>query len=187
MKTMLEYLPPWKTLLKRLVNMGSFYGGWFVCMHEATGPRPFLGPALVAVLLVYHLAVSHIVMIDILLIASLAIFGTIVDSVYVATGLISFKGGYQNFPHLAPLWITSLWALYASSVNHSLEWLRAHYLLVAAPLGAGGAISSYLVGEKLGAATFHYPYLIVFSVIGLVWACVVPLSLLYSDWLMRKR
>ena len=55
--------------------------------------------------------------------------------------------------------------------------------LLAATLGACGAISSYLVGIKLGAATFLWPEITSLIVIGAVWAFLVPLSICFSRWL----
>lgn len=174
----------WNKLLGRVLNMACFYGGWFICMHEAVGPTPLFGPFVVSILLFYHLVNTDSLLVDAVLIGSLALVGTFVDSAYIWMGLISFEGGYECCPFIAPLWITALWALYASSVNHSLGWLRMHYFFIAAPMGMGGAISSYLVGLELGAATLYHP-LLGLIVIGCVWALAVPLSLLYSDWLKK--
>lgn len=171
----------WRGLAKRIVNMACFYGGWLICMHEATGPTPYFGSLVVAALLVYHMIFTHAFWVDAILIASLAILGTIIDSAYIWTGLIDYQGGYSCCPSIAPLWITSLWALYASSVNHSLEWLKLHLYLIAAPLGAAGAISSYLVGVELGAITIHHSPVVTFAIIGLVWSVIVPASLIFAD------
>lgn len=171
------------SILRRIVNMACFYGGWFICMHEAVGSTPLLGPAIVAALLVYHMATTNCFRVDLILILTLSLIGTIVDSLYISIGMLSYEGGYVCCPSIAPLWITSLWALYASSVNHSLEWLKIHMLLVAAPLGAAGAISSYLVGFELEAAIYHYPLWVTLCVIGGVWAIVVPWSLSFSNYL----
>lgn len=173
-------------LIKRLINMASFYGGWLICMQEATGSNPLIGPLFVAALLTYHLAVTNTFKVDLILIIALALTGTLIDSLYIWFGFIVFKGGYACCPNLAPLWITSLWALYGSSVNHSMEWLKINFFLVAAPLGAMGAISSYLVGFELEAAIPMQPLSITLAIIGVVWALVVPLSLIFSRFLKKN-
>lgn len=173
-------------LIKRIINMACFYGGWFYCMREATGPNPFLGPLLILFLLVYHLATTNTFRVDLKLIVIMSLVGTVVDSIYIWSGLMTFKGGYVCCPYIAPMWITALWALYATSINHSLEWLKLHYYLIAAPLGAIGAISSYIVGIRLGAAEIHMQELVVLGVIGLIWAVNVPLSLKLSHWLQKE-
>lgn len=176
----------WKKIVLRLLNMACFYGGWFICMHEAVGPTPLFGPLVVFVIILYHMVNTDSFWVDAALILTLAGVGTLIDSIYIWTGLIHFEGGYACCPYIAPLWITALWGLYATSVNHSLDWMKLHCFLIGAPMGAGGAISSYLVGAKLGAATFPHSMILGLAVIGGVWSLAVPLSLIYSDWLQKR-
>lgn len=171
-----------REIILRVINAVFFYLGWLVCMHQAKGPHPYLGPLVIASILGCHLLTTSQKVLDGVLIVSLGALGTIVDTLYIQVGMITFKGGYSNFPGMAPLWISSLWALYAASINHSLAWLNRNILL-AAVMGGGGAISSYLVGLQLGAADLHWPEIFSLAVIGSVWALVVPLSLKYNAWL----
>lgn len=174
----------WKltNIIKWLTNAGFFYLGWLACIHQAVGPYPYLGPAIVLGILIYHFTIYKNRWPDIILCLTLAIFGTFVDTIYILIGMLEYKGGYSAFPSIAPLWITALWSLYAISVNHSLRWLNYHVLL-ASSLGAAGGISSYLVGIKLDAATANWGTISTLSVIGCVWAIVVPLSLKFGTWL----
>lgn len=177
--------PGIKRIFLRILNMVAFYLGWFVCMHEAVGPRPYVGPLLVGALLMYHFLTTPVFRLDIIMVSALTLIGTIVDSGYLWIGMLRFEGGYECCPYMAPLWISSLWGMYGASVNHSLEWLKFNYLLVAAPMGALGSISSYLVGVEQGAVTLLYSDWASFAIIGTVWAVVVPLSLKASERLAR--
>lgn len=168
--------------IKWLANAGFFYLGWLVCLYQATGPYPYIGPAVVLAILVCHFIVFKGDSADLILCLSLAAIGTLVDTLYALAGMFVFAGGYESFPFLAPLWITSLWALYAISVNHSLQWLRWNIFL-SAGMGAAGAISSYLVGIQLGAIEPLWGETLCYIVIGSVWAFVVPLSLKFGQWL----
>lgn len=172
-------------LLKWFCNAGFFYLGWLVCMQLAAGPYRLFGPLTVLLILIYHFAVTKERRPDFVLCVSLGIIGTLVDSSYVWMGMLSYQGGYASLPMAAPLWITSLWSLYAVSVNHSLSWLRLSPVL-AITLGAAGAISSYLVGIKLEVVKSNWDEPLSLGVIGLVWAVVVPLSLKWGQWLQRK-
>lgn len=166
-------------------NAFFFYLGWLVCMYAAVGEYPILGPLVVGGILLYHFVVSKEKKSDFILCITLAVLGTIVDTLYMAIGMISYKGGYFNFPSIAPLWIVSLWVLYGTSVNHSLKWMRCN-VFVAAILGAAGAISSYLVGVELGAVKFLWETDLALTVIGIVWAIVVPSSL-YLGFRLKKK
>lgn len=173
------------SFIKWAANAGFFYVGWLVCMHQATGDYPYLGPLLVFAILVYHFFVNGLLLPDVILCITLGLFGTLVDSLYVMIGMLSYQGGYAEFPHLAPLWITSLWSLYAISINHSLKWLNYH-LLLAALMGAMGAVSSYLAGVKLAAVSLLWGDILPLVIIGAIWSIVVPASLKWSALLNHK-
>lgn len=173
------------SFLRWFFNAFFFYIGWLVCMYEAVGRYPLIGPLVVGGILLYHFCVSNEKKSDLVICLALAVLGTIVDSVYIAIGMLDYKGGFEYFPSIAPLWITSLWVLYGTSVNHSLKWMRCN-VFVAAVMGAGGAISSYLVGVKLEAVKFLWEEWLVLTVIGTVWAIVVPLSLYFGSLLSKK-
>lgn len=171
--------------LGKALNGLLFYAGWLVCMQQATGEYPWVGPLFVLLILIGTLSASPTRWVDLLLIIVLGLVGTLIDTLYIKMGMIQYKGGYHSFPSIAPLWISSLYALYASSVNHSLVWLRIH-TIVACVLGAFGAISSYVVGIELGAATFLWPHYLSLTVIGAVWAFILPASFRLSDALLGK-
>lgn len=174
------------SFIRWFFNAFFFYIGWLVCMYAAVGQYPLIGPLVVVGILLYHFLVSKEKKSDLILCVTLAVLGTVVDSLYIAVGMISYQGGYFSFPNIAPLWIVSLWVLYGTSVNHSLKWMRCN-VFVAAILGAGGAISSYLVGLKIGAVKFLWEEDLALTVIGIIWAIVVPLSLYFGFLLNKKR
>ena len=101
------------SLFKRAINGAFFYAGWLVCMHQAPTEHPFLGPLFVAVIIAFHLLSTSLKRVDLILVVSLALLGTLIDSLYIAAGMITYEGGYSCCSWLAPLWITSLFALYA--------------------------------------------------------------------------
>ena len=80
------------------------------------------------------------------------LIGLIWDSFLVSQGLTKYQHG-QLLPGLAPHWIIALWALFATTLNLSLRWLRSS-LWVAALFGAIGGPMAYLAGSKLGSVTF---------------------------------
>jgi hypothetical protein len=121
---------------------------------------------------------------DIILALTALGVGTLVDSLYSYAGLIAYKAPYAACPKVAPLWIASIWVLYAMCLNHSLVWMRGRWWL-AAVCGAGGAFFSYLAGERLGAAEFLAPREVVLGVVSAVWAIVTPLSLWYAELVDR--
>ncbi len=184
--TLFERLLGMKRLIAgRLFNSALFYLAWIVCIHQATGPRPYTGPLVIAVLLIIHFYYTKERLLEAILIPAIALFGTIWDSLYIHLGWIDYVGGYENFPGVIPLWMTSLWAFYATTINHSLAWVYRKFWFMAI-LGGLGAAVSYAVAFKLGAAILHVSQPFMLTVIGCVWALVFPFSFYLNDWLKKK-
>lgn len=173
-----------RQMIKRIFNFLMFYIGWGFCLSGAVTGHPYQGPVIVAIFLAYHLIQVRFQLSEILMILSLSIFGTLNDTLYLNLGLIEYNAGYVNLPWLAPLWVTSIWALFGMSVNHSMVWLRIN-LLLASVFGMGGGAVSYYAAARVGAAVFHPNDYVVVLLVGLVWAFIMPLTILYGKWLEK--
>ena len=182
----IEEAPKMRNLIVgRLFNSALFYIAWLVCIHQAIGPYPLVGPAVIGFLLILHLHLSKEKSLETVLIFSVALFGTFWDSIYIHLGWVDYKGGYENFPGIIPLWMTALWAFYATTINHSLAWAqRSLWLMIL--LGGFGGAASYAVAFRLGAATLSIPLTNMLVVIGCVWAVIFPMTFYYNDWLKTK-
>src|SRR5690348_6620275 len=73
--------------------------------------------------------------------------GLLVDSTLAITGQVRYAG--WDLP-VAPYWMLSLWAAFATTLHHSMRWLMRRPA-VAALGGAIGGPLAYLAGERLGA------------------------------------
>ena len=174
-----------RKLFLRVLNFLMFYIGWGFCLTGAVKGRPFLGPIIVGACVLYHLIQERFRLSELVMILSISAFGTINDSIYLNLGLIDYKAGYESLPWLVPLWVTSIWALFGMSVNHSMVWLRGN-LVLASVFGAGGGVVSYFAAFRVGAAIFHPSAIVVLVVIGIVWSIVMPLIVIYGQWIDRK-
>ena len=102
---------------------------------------------------------------------SCLVIGVAVDSLLQAFGVITFAGGAWS--PLSPPWLWMLWVLFALTLKASLDFLlRLHWSLVAG-LGAVFGPVSYVVGARLGAASFdgstgHM------AILALTWAVALP-------------
>jgi hypothetical protein len=79
------------------------------------------------------------------------VLGWLADSGLALAGLIAFPES-TRLGGPSPLWMVALWAAFASTLRHSLGWLRGRWSLGVA-LGAIGGPLAYLGGEALGAIT----------------------------------
>ena len=78
------------------------------------------------------------------LVVSVMLAGAALDSFLLQLGVFTFVG--QEL--LAPLWLAMLWAMLATTLNHSLGW-TARPIWRAALLGAIGGPLSYVAGAEL--------------------------------------
>jgi hypothetical protein len=103
--------------------------------------------------------------------------GTVWDSLLVAFGWLHYPSG-QFAAWLAPYWIIALWALFATTLNVSLRWLRERHA-VAAIFGAIGGPLAFYAGHRLGAV--EIPDMVTtLGLLALGWAALTPALLLFA-------
>ncbi|HEX5789258.1 MAG TPA: DUF2878 domain-containing protein [Woeseiaceae bacterium] len=129
--------------------------GWFASVVGAANNLPWAGPAIVALVVAWHLHVAHRPATELQLIIVCSALGAIFDSLLVTLGWLRYPSG-MLVPWLAPYWIVAMWALFATTLNISFRWLRGRPLL-AAIIGAVAGPLSYLAGAKLGGVRFVDP------------------------------
>ncbi len=174
-----------KLLILRIINFLLYYGGWFICVKEAAYGNPIAGTIMIGIVLIYNLIISKAPLVDAILILTVSLLGTIIDTTYVLTNVIVFKSTYANWPWLAPMWITVLWGLFATTLNNSLYFLKKYWWLTF-PGGAITGAATYAFIVELDAAVFPVSKQFSLITIGLVWALVFPLCFLYAKWLSSK-
>ncbi len=133
---------------KILLNIAAVQLGWFACVLGGANGLALTGTLTVMVVVGMHLALARRPGPEALLIAVAATIGLAWDSMLVALGLMSYPSG-SFAPGLAPHWIVAMWALFATSLNLSMSWLKGRPRL-AALFGAVGGPLAYLSGARLG-------------------------------------
>lgn len=168
--------------LRLVLNVIAFQFGWFACVLGAAHDQPWLGSAVVAVLVAVHLATAIRPAVEVRLVAAALVIGVVWETLLLACGWIEYSTGVI-WAGVAPLWIVMLWALFAITLNSSLGWLKGR-LLVAAVFGAVGGPLAYWGGVRLGALVFVEP---LFAVIALAvgWAVLTPLLVVLAQRLER--
>lgn len=158
----------------------AFYLGWFCCVYSAMHDSNDVAVVATIILLAIQFKITFLPTRDIPLLIGVPLLGAFFDSSYMHLGLIEYAATLPKLPWLCPPWIICIYVLFASTINHSLSWLR-HYPLTAAILGAAGGFLSYTAGEKVGAATFLAPGLVTPTVVGVVWFVLCPFFMLFSE------
>jgi hypothetical protein len=166
--------------MRNLFNFAAFYVGWFACVGGASYGMSLLGPLVVAAIVILHGWNFSVSRNEVCFIVAALLLGCLTDAFLMRVGALSFAGTEASRA-LPPAWLISLWAIFATTVNHSLAWLTGRYRL-GALFGAVGGPLSYYAGVRLQAAVFPDP---AFSVLAIatVWAGVMPALLWLNDWL----
>jgi hypothetical protein len=162
----------------RLINFIAFQLGWWCCVLGAANGDRFLGPFAVALIVIAHLLRARRMSAELLLVAITVALGAAWDTLMLHSGWISYAAGFSGA--FAPLWILALWAVFATTFNVSMHWLRERKLLAAA-FGAVAAPLSYWAGVRLGAGALINPIAALVA-ISIGWAAMMPALM----WLSQK-
>jgi len=166
-------------MIKIVPNFVFFQIGWFACVLSGAAGYPIVGLMVAACIILLHLWQSDFPMSEIYLIGSAMIIGATWDSFLVSLSLLDYTSG-TLITNTAPYWIVVLWALFATTINVSLRWLKFKYL-IAALLGAIAGPLAYYGGSRLGALEFLNPEWALIS-LAVGWAVFTPLLVLISKY-----
>jgi hypothetical protein len=172
-------------MLRTIVNYLGLQLGWLACAWGAANNCPWLGPVVVAVHIGLHLWWNTHRQREAVFIALVTLVGLVVDSLQKASGLVAYAADPPLLPWLAPAWIIAMWALFATAMSASLQWLSGRYLL-AALLGAVFGPLSYRAGAAMGAASFPLGDWFSLGVLAIIWALVLP-GLFWLNQKLKQR
>jgi hypothetical protein len=163
--------------MKLVLNFIVFQAAWFSCVLGAANGLPWAGPLAVLAAVMLHLRLSRQPSLEIRLILAAVALGLLADAALLATGWVAFPNGAW-LPGAAPYWMAAMWALFATTLNVSMRWLRSRLWLAMAAGAIGGPLS-YWAGERLGAMSFVEPVPALLA-IAAAWVVAMPLLTLLS-------
>jgi len=167
------------TLTKIVPNFILFQIGWFSLVLSGAAGDPFIGLLVAIGIILFHLWRSDSVMPEVYLLGFAMVIGATWDSLLVALSLLDYTSGIL-IRNTAPYWIVALWALFATTINVSLRWLKFKYLIAALLGGVAGPLA-YYGGSRLGALEFiNVEWALISLAIG--WAIFTPLLVLISNY-----
>ena len=158
---------------RALPNFIAFQIGWFSCVLGAAYGMPWLAFVVLPIVL-WNMQKSRSVSAEMLLVLLAVLLGGLLDSFLVRSGWLRYPSG-MFIEGVAPYWILAMWALFATTLNASMNWLKKN-LLLAAVMGAVFGPLSYLAGEEFGAIEFINFNASIF-VLAVAWAFALPLLL----------
>lgn len=165
---------------KIVLNFVACQLAWSACVLGGANGRPLAGALVAAAVIGLHLALARRPAPEALLIVAASLIGLVWDSALIAIGLFTYPSGIL-VPGLAPYWMIALWAVFATSLNLSMGFLKGRLWLAALVGGIGGPVS-YLAGGRLGGLEMSDPVLAL-GAQAIGWAVLLPvLTHLAARW-----
>ena len=134
---------------RKLINFVTFQAGWFACVLGAANGLPWLGTLLVCLIVAAHIKMSDRPRVEAQLLFLCVMLGLVFDSFLVSSGWVLYPNGVL-MSGIAPYWILAMWALFSTTINLSMAWLKSN-LVLASVMGAVFGPLSYIAGQRLGA------------------------------------
>lgn len=163
-----------------IANVGLFKIGWLSCVYGAASGFAFEGCLLALFIVAISVKQANNRQSELLTIALITLVGLIWESLVASQHLMIYAT--QSNPQLegwaidglvlAPYWLIVMWALFATTINQSMAWLKDR-LIVATIMGGIFGPLAFVAGEKLGAVVFvNESAAMVLLAIG--WALLMP-------------
>lgn len=166
-----------------VINIILFQIGWFACVLTAASNKPLLGALVTLLIIVTHLFISKQYKQELKIIVIAMVIGLVWDSLIVSAGWITYQSGMM-VDYMAPYWIVLMWALFATTLNSSLSWMK-NKLMLSGVFGAIAGPLAYYAGMKLGAVEFTNTNNALIA-ISIGWAIFTPLLLMLSGVSSKK-
>ncbi len=161
-----------------ITNLVLFQLGWLSCVMGAAQGHPWAGTLVGTAIVAWHIRSAMRPMAEFNLLVQVVLIGAVWDSLLVTLGWIAYPSG-TLLAGTAPHWILAMWALFATSLNVSLRWLRGR-LQLAALMGAVCGPLSYWAAVRLGAVQFVHPAQVMVA-LAVGWSLIMPALMLLSQ------
>jgi Protein of unknown function (DUF2878) len=162
-----------------IVNFLSFQLGWFSCVLGAAKGFPWFGVIISALLIGCHIIRLKHKRHEICLIMVTLLIGLIFDLIPLELNWIEYPKVTLWPNTLPPPWMVALWGIFATTLNHSLHWLKSRVILATLSGAIFGPLA-YLGAARLGALQWtNLHHALIYLMIG--WALIVPLLLKLSS------
>lgn len=161
-------------LLQMAGNVVGFQLVWLASIGGAGVGLAWAGPAAAAVFVALTLAFAGKRHEDIRLLVIALPLGFAMDSAFAASGWLVYAEPWP-WRALAPVWIWSLWAGFALTLNHSMAFLRDRPASAALFGLFGGPLAYWTAAGAFEAVSFGAPLGWVLGALAIGWAAILPL------------
>ncbi|MEH6592582.1 MAG: DUF2878 domain-containing protein [Halioglobus sp.] len=141
MNSVMSWQAPKRDMMYTLMNGLLFNVSWFAIIYTQS---TILAPLLASLHLIVHFSLMGRGLPEAAFILGVTVLGILVDQTLFYLGVFTVNGQAA----LAPLWITCIWPVLATTCMHAFRGL-SHHSWLAALFGAIGGAGSYIAGTSL--------------------------------------
>ena len=154
-------------------NVVGFQATWLASIAGAGAGVAWAGPLAALIFVALMLAFGGRAREDLRMLAIALGLGVGFDSLFAASGWLVYA---QPWPWTwaAPVWIASLWAGFALTLNHSMAFLRNRPLAAALFGAIGGPLAYLSAARAFDAVAFGAPMAWVLAALAVGWALLLP-------------
>mgnify|MGYP001033770395 FL=1 len=131
---------------RNILNFVMFELGWLACILL---PQAWALAVVGLFLLLHFVLVSQHKLEELQFIVIGTLAGSVLDGLWLRTGILADTSGAAV---VTPPWLIALWAIFMTSLNHSLKWLGRNRLVMFLIVPIAGPFA-YWSASALGAVT----------------------------------
>jgi len=161
-----------------LVNFIGFQVGWFACVLGAANDKEFLGMIIALGVIIYHVINQGDSRKELKLVLAATAIGLLWETWVLNLGILHYPS-HPEALFWAPTWLIMMWALFATTINLSMGWLKGRWVL-SVFMGAVFGPLAFIGGERLGAVVFLDSTLSMIT-LSIGWGLLMPLLLWIAE------
>ena len=161
-----------------LVNFIGFQVGWFACVLGAANDKELLGMIIALGVIIYHVVTQGDLRKELKLILVALAIGLLWETWVLNLDILRYPS-HPDALFWAPTWLIMMWALFATTINLSMGWLKGRWVL-SVFMGAVFGPLAFIGGERLGAVVFLDSTLSMIT-LSIGWGLLMPLLLWIAE------
>jgi hypothetical protein len=161
-----------------LVNFIGFQVGWFACVLGAANDKELLGIIIALGVIIYHVINQGDSRKELKLVLAATVIGLFWETWVLNLDILRYPS-HPEALFWAPTWLIMMWALFATTINLSMGWLKGRWIL-SVFMGAVFGPLAFIGGEKLGAVVFLDSTMSIIT-LSIGWGLLMPLLLWISE------
>ena len=161
-----------------LVNFIGFQVGWFACVLGAANDKELLGMIVALGVITYHVINQGDSRKELKLVLAATAIGLLWETWVLNLGILHYPS-HPEALFWAPTWLIMMWALFATTINLSMGWLKGRWVL-SVFMGAVFGPLAFIGGERLGAVVFLDSTLTMIT-LSIGWGLLMPLLLWIAE------